>query len=145
MPIEFRSLALLFCLAPTALLAPLNAEIYQWTDAEGVTHFSDSPPDGSFAEKKELQINSGVRFASEEQLEAARQRRQEAANKRDLEQQQRELERQQASAEDRRDAEAILKAKEQQDEKALREAVDRAAARKVKERRRAIYRQQQNN
>ncbi|WP_295430150.1 DUF4124 domain-containing protein [uncultured Thiodictyon sp.] len=33
---------------------PAQAEIYKWTDAQGVTHFSDQPPAGGTAEQVRL-------------------------------------------------------------------------------------------
>jgi len=38
-------LAVLLC----SVLAPAQSEIYKWTDAEGITHFSDQPPPGGTA------------------------------------------------------------------------------------------------
>jgi glutaredoxin len=35
-----------------------SAEIYKWIDAQGNTHFTDSPPAGQIAEAVELQINT---------------------------------------------------------------------------------------
>lgn len=43
-------LAALMCSAP----GPAQAEIYKWTDAQGVTHFSDQPPAGGTAEQIRL-------------------------------------------------------------------------------------------
>ena len=34
------------------------AEIYQWTDAQGQTHFGDRPPASSKAKKVQIEINS---------------------------------------------------------------------------------------
>ncbi len=43
-------LAVLMCGAP----GPAQAEVYQWTDAQGVTHFSDQPPADGIAKQVRL-------------------------------------------------------------------------------------------
>lgn len=48
-------LALLAVSAPAAA-----AEMYSWTDANGVKHFSDSPPPPNVAKAKKLKVQGGV-------------------------------------------------------------------------------------
>lgn len=63
---------LLACLAIAALLIalPLSAgELYQWKDAQGVTHYSDAPPaDGAYENRRIT--NSGANIATETSDEA---------------------------------------------------------------------------
>ena len=122
-----------------AFCSGVTAEIYQWKDAEGVTHFSDTKPKDQSAEQKQLYINSGMRFATDEQLLEAM-RRKARAEEQEQQAKQAALPAVKVSPQDK---EAIAKALE--DEEALKKAVKRAAASKVKERRRAIYNAQQNN
>jgi hypothetical protein len=41
---HLRHAGLLACLCTLASLSATAGELYQWTDANGVTHYSDSPP-----------------------------------------------------------------------------------------------------
>jgi hypothetical protein len=51
---------------PVALLAlclpviAVAADMYSWTDANGVKHFSDSPPPASIAKAQKLQMKGGM-------------------------------------------------------------------------------------
>lgn len=64
--------ASLFALLVVCLsAAPVGAQqVYSWTDANGVKHFSDTPPADPKAAKK-LNVHSGVTSAEEEAVPAA--------------------------------------------------------------------------
>jgi glutaredoxin len=51
-------MARLAAMALLLLAASGHAEIYQWTDAEGVIHFGDRPPSGASAKHITVEINS---------------------------------------------------------------------------------------
>lgn len=55
-------LALLVFAAPVAA-----TEMYSWTDANGVKHFSDSPPPANVAKAKKLKVKGGVTSAATEE------------------------------------------------------------------------------
>lgn len=55
-------LALLVSTAPAAA-----TEMYSWTDANGVKHFSDSPPPSNGVKAKKLKVKGGVTTAAEEE------------------------------------------------------------------------------
>ncbi|UPG88947.1 DUF4124 domain-containing protein [Luteibacter aegosomaticola] len=52
-------LALLVTVCPLAL-----AQAYKWKDAQGVTHYSDSPPPGQGAKVEKIQMKGGVNAPS---------------------------------------------------------------------------------
>jgi cell division protein FtsX len=117
------------------------AEIYQWKDADGVTHYSDTRPANQPSEQTTLQINKGMRFATEEQmLETLRRRSNEAD--RIAQEKQAAKATVKVSPQDREDAKSIAAALAE--EEALKKAVKNAGSNKVKERKRAIFRAQQS-
>ncbi len=63
-----RSWPLLFLLA--ACVPALAADMYSWTDANGVRHFSDSPPPAS-AKAQKIRLKGGVATNEAEPADAA--------------------------------------------------------------------------
>lgn len=116
------------------------AEIYKWEDADGVTHYSDTRPTNQASEQTKLQINRGMRFATEEQMLDTLRRRSNEADRKAQEKQAAKAT-VKVSPQDSEDAKSIAKALE--DEEALKKAVKHAGSNKVKERKRAIFRAQQ--
>ncbi|MBO9665161.1 DUF4124 domain-containing protein [Dokdonella sp.] len=57
-------LALLVFAAPVAA-----TEMYSWTDANGVKHFSDSPPPANVAKAKKLKVKGGVTSTASDEEE----------------------------------------------------------------------------
>ncbi|MCK9537684.1 DUF4124 domain-containing protein [Dokdonella sp.] len=55
-----------FLLAALALAVPAAAtEMYSWTDANGVKHFSDSPPPASVKNVQKLNVRGGITSSSQ--------------------------------------------------------------------------------
>lgn len=49
----------------TSCLPAIAADMYSWTDANGVKHFSDSPPPANVAKAQKLKVKGGVTTSSE--------------------------------------------------------------------------------
>lgn len=56
---------LLFALMAVGLPAAA-ADMYSWTDANGVKHFSDSPPPANVTKSQKLKVKGGITSAAED-------------------------------------------------------------------------------
>ena len=59
-----RTWLLLVLLA--AVVPAAAADMYSWTDANGVKHFSDSPPPGGVTKAQKLKVKGGVTSTADE-------------------------------------------------------------------------------
>ncbi|MBN6150337.1 DUF4124 domain-containing protein [Xanthomonas sp. AmX2] len=60
-----RALTRLCCLCLFASSAASAATIYQWKDAQGVTHYSESPPAGQKYEARRIDARGGTAIQAE--------------------------------------------------------------------------------
>ena len=68
--LPLRRFAACLAMATLLLAMPLSAgELYQWKDAQGVTHYSDAPPPNGSYQNRRI-TNAGAGVASEDVAEA---------------------------------------------------------------------------
>lgn len=60
----------LLCAILSPALAFAAADMYSWTDANGVKHFSDSPPPASVRNAQKISVHGGVTASAEKPTDA---------------------------------------------------------------------------